>query len=46
MTVTRIRFGGYQPTASIRNKAAECFGRPLTEALGDAVNFSLDGNIT
>ncbi len=40
-----IDFGGYQPPASIHNKAAEFFGRHLTETLGDEVAFSLDGNI-
>ena len=40
-----INFGGYQPPASIHNKAAEFFGRHLADRLGDEVRFSLDGNI-
>ena len=40
-----IDFGGYQPPASIHNKAAELFGRHLADRLGDEVRFSLDGNI-
>ncbi len=40
-----IGFGGYQPPASIHNKAAEVFGRHLAGRLGDEVRFSLDGNI-
>lgn len=45
MTPIPIDFGGYQPPASIHNKAAEFFGRQLAESLGDEVRFSLDGNI-
>lgn len=40
-----IRCGGYQPPASIHNRAAEVFGRSLAARLGDAVRFELDGNI-
>ncbi len=40
-----IRFGGYQPPASVHNKAAEVFGNTLATRLGDDVAFSLDGNI-
>lgn len=46
MTAITIRFGGYQPPASVHNKAAECFGQSLAGTLGDAVEFDLDGNIT
>jgi len=46
MTVTTIRFGGYQPPASVHNQAAAVFGQSLTDALGDAVGFDLNGNIT
>lgn len=45
MSTIEIRFGGYQPPASIHNKAARTFGDVLDEALGDAVRFTLDGNI-
>jgi TRAP-type C4-dicarboxylate transport system substrate-binding protein len=40
-----IRCGGYQPPASIHNRAAEVLGRGLAARLGDAVRFELDGNI-
>jgi len=40
-----IRCGGYQPPASIHNRAAEAFGRGLAARLGDTVRFELDGNI-
>jgi TRAP-type transport system periplasmic protein len=40
-----IKFGGYQPRASIHNNAAAYFGRRLIDRLGDEVQFSLDGDI-
>jgi TRAP-type transport system periplasmic protein len=40
-----IRFGGYQPPASVHNKAADVLGRALMARLGKAVQFNLDGNI-
>ena len=45
MPPIHLRFGGYQPPASIHNRAAECFGHSLQTRLGDAIQFSLDGNI-
>jgi len=45
MEPINIRFGGYQPPTSVHNKAADVFGNALTTRLGDAVAFSLDGNI-
>ncbi len=41
-----IRFGGYQPPTSVHSRAAEIFGRRLTDRLGGIVRFSLDGNVT
>lgn len=46
MDTIQVRFGGYQPPTSVHNKAAEVFGQCLTDRLGDAVRFSLDGNVT
>ncbi|HSF29125.1 MAG TPA: TRAP transporter substrate-binding protein [Candidatus Tectomicrobia bacterium] len=40
-----ISFGGYQPNASVHNRAAESLGQALRTSLGDAVQFELDGNI-
>jgi len=40
-----IRCGGYQPPASIHNRAAEALGRGLAARLGESVRFELDGNI-
>ncbi len=45
MEPNHIRFGGYQPPASVHNRAADVFGKTLTSQLGDAVAFSLDGNV-
>jgi tripartite ATP-independent transporter DctP family solute receptor len=45
MTPIPMRFGGYQPPASVHNQAAEIFGAALRTQLGDQVEFSLDGNI-
>lgn len=45
MPPVRIRFGGYQPPASILNRAARLVGEGLSRRLGDAVRFELDGNI-
>lgn len=44
-TTIDIRFGGYQPPASVHTRAAEVFGRALTSRLRQAVRFRLDGNI-
>ena len=40
-----IRFGGYQPPASVHNRAAEALGRALARRAGEAVRFHLDGDI-
>jgi len=40
-----IRCGGYQPPASIHNRAAEVLGKGLAARLGDAVRFELEGNV-
>jgi hypothetical protein len=40
-----IRFGGYQPPASVRNKAAEVLGQALAARLGAGVRFDLEGNV-
>jgi C4-dicarboxylate-binding protein DctP len=41
----RIRCGGYQPPASIHNRAAALLGARLAERLGDAIHFELEGNV-
>jgi len=45
LTPTQITLGGYQPPASVHNQAAEVLGRELSERLGDAVDFKMDGNM-
>ena len=40
-----IRFGGYQPPASVHSRAAAALGRALAARLGDAVRFELDGDV-
>jgi TRAP-type C4-dicarboxylate transport system substrate-binding protein len=40
MTIT-MKFGGYQPPASIHNRAAGLFGELLTRRLGDRIAFEL-----
>jgi C4-dicarboxylate-binding protein DctP len=40
-----LRFGGYQPPASIHNQAARVFGDTLVRRLGDRVAFSLIGSV-
>src|SRR5688572_23979637 len=40
-----IRFGGYQPPASIHNRAAAHFGELLARELGDRVRFELIGDV-
>jgi TRAP-type C4-dicarboxylate transport system substrate-binding protein len=40
-----IRVGGYQPPASIHNRAAACFGERLHEQLGDRIRFELIGSV-
>lgn len=40
-----IKFGGYQESASVHNRAAARFGELLAERLGDDVDFELIGSI-
>jgi TRAP-type transport system periplasmic protein len=40
-----IAFGGYQPPASIHNRAARRFGEVLEQELGDRVAFELVGSV-
>ena len=40
-----MRFGGYQPPASIHNQAARAFGAALARRLGDRVAFGLVGSV-
>ena len=40
-----IRFGGYQPPASVHNRAGEVLGKGLASRLGDALDFELEGNV-
>jgi len=41
----KITFGGYQPPASVHNRAAVVFGDSLRAVLGGDVAFGLTGNI-
>jgi TRAP-type C4-dicarboxylate transport system substrate-binding protein len=45
MPPIHIRFGDYQPPASVHNKAAEVLGHTLATRLGASVRFELNGNI-
>ncbi len=45
MPPLHVRFGGYQPPASVHSQAAAVLGRALAARLGDAVRFDLDGDI-
>jgi C4-dicarboxylate-binding protein DctP len=45
MEPIRIRFGGYQPPASVHSRGAAVLGRALAGRLGDRVRFDLDGDI-
>lgn len=45
MTPIEIRFGGYQPPASVHNRATVRFGAALAEMTGGAIDFRLRGNI-
>ena len=40
-----IKFGGYQPPASIHNRAARRFGERLKQTLGDRIAFELIGSV-
>ena len=44
-TPIALKFGGYQPPASIHNQAARRFGERLAETLGDRVAFELIGSV-
>lgn len=43
--VIPIRFGGYQPPASIHNRAARRFGELLAQKLGERIAFELIGSV-
>ena len=45
MTPIAMKFGGYQPPASIHNRAAGLFGERLRQKLGDRVTFELIGSV-
>ena len=45
MEPVRIRFGGYQPPASVHSRGAAALGRALSTRLGDGVRFDLDGDV-
>jgi hypothetical protein len=40
-----MRFGGYQPPASIHNQSARRFGELLEQKLGDRITFELIGSV-
>jgi TRAP-type C4-dicarboxylate transport system substrate-binding protein len=40
-----LKFGGYQPPASIHNQAARRFGELLQQKLGDRIAFELIGSV-
>ena len=42
---TIIRFGGYQPPASVHTRGAQAFGEHLSRSLGAAVRFELTGDV-
>jgi len=45
MNPITIKFGGYQPPASIHNRAARRFGELLEQKLGDRIAFELIGSV-
>ncbi len=45
MDSIKISLGGYQPPASVHNRAAKILGRELQGRLKGAVSFSMDGNM-
>ena len=45
MNPITMKFGGYQPPASIHNQAARRFGELLTQTLGDRIAFELIGSV-
>ena len=44
-TPVAMKFGGYQPPASIHNRAARLFGDRLAQTLGDRIAFELIGSV-
>ena len=45
MPPVHVRFGGYQPSASVHSQAAAVLGRALSARLGEGVRFDLDGDV-
>ena len=45
MSKIQISLGGYQPPASVHNRAAEILGRELQSRLKEAVSYTMDGNM-
>lgn len=45
MAMVHIRFGGYQPAASVHTRAAHVLGQALASRLGQGVRFDLDADI-
>ena len=45
MNPVTLKFGGYQPPASIHNQAARRFGERLADTLGDRIAFELIGSV-
>jgi TRAP-type transport system periplasmic protein len=45
VTPIAMKFGGYQPPASIHNQAARRFGDVLEQTLGDRIAFELIGSV-
>ena len=45
MNPLALKFGGYQPPASIHNQAAARFGELLRQTLGDRITFELIGSV-
>jgi TRAP-type C4-dicarboxylate transport system substrate-binding protein len=45
MEPVTLKFGGYQPPASIHNEAARRFGELLARALGEGIRFELIGSV-
>ncbi len=45
MNPLALKFGGYQPPASIHNQAARRFGELLRDTLGDRIAFELIGSV-
>src|SRR5712691_2758917 len=45
MNQLTLKFGGYQPPASIHNQAARQFGERLADTLGDRIAFELIGSV-